>query len=66
MTRSYLRCDAGAFEKVKDIPSDIPSSMLILETMESDQRRLQLKGSARPLIGNPVASEGKIRRRTPR
>jgi hypothetical protein len=45
---------------MKYISSDVLSGMLMLETMESNQRRLQYKGAAGPLIGNPVAGEGKI------
>jgi hypothetical protein len=41
MMSFYLQCDTGAFEKVKDISSDVFSGMLIFETMESNQRRLQ-------------------------
>jgi hypothetical protein len=41
ITKSYLRCDTGAFEEMKDISRDVPSSMLIFEAMECDQRRLQ-------------------------
>ena len=41
ITSTYLRCDTGVFEKMKNIPGDVLSGMLMFEAMKPNQRRLQ-------------------------
>jgi hypothetical protein len=57
---SYFRCDACTIQKMKNISSNVLSSMAFLQPMKPDKRCLQRKRIATLSFRNPVGSDGEI------